>query len=120
MLDILEKIDNSSKTNTDKIDDVNLNFNFMESENKNSAKNFGNENTNDISNDINIKIQQKQNALNTNLSKMNLKEQVKVFVFCVQNESFRQKQKTYDLSICGKTMKNWLLNSIQDFSITEL
>ena len=89
MIDILEEIEKQNQVESNTTFDIN--FNFQQAKNQTS------------------------NAL-SGLSK-NLKDEVKVLLFCVNNTAFKRKTKTYDESICGKTMKDWVLSAVDGYNV---
>ena len=61
-----------------------------------------------------------QPKLNTNYKEDETFKNVQVMLMCVNNSAFKLNSKTYNLSLLGKTMKDWVLNSVKDFSVREI
>lgn len=55
-------------------------------------------------------------SLNTNFSEENAKNDVQVILMCVNNDYFKC-EKSYELKLLGKSMKDWLMNAVKDFPV---
>lgn len=88
MIDILEEIQKQNKVENQ--DNVDINFNFQQ-------------------------VKEVKTGTVSGLSN-NLKDNVKVILFCVNNQSFKRTDKTYNQIICGKSMKDWVLSAVEGYN----
>lgn len=94
MLDILEEIEKSGNSVNLKKEEVKIDLNFVKNE----------------------------PVSQPNLSNFNLDDafsQTQVILLCVNNESFKLSEKTFNLKICGKAMNEWVKNAVQGMEIVE-
>ncbi|MBQ0017276.1 MAG: hypothetical protein KBT30_01430 [Clostridiales bacterium] len=94
MLDLLEEIEITNK----EVEKDELNFNF------------------------NGKLETKEEAKPnvSGIENVDLTKNVKVILFLINNDSFKSKEKSYNLTVCGKPMKDWVKNAVKDFSTLEV
>ena len=94
MLDILEEIEKNGNAVNMQKDKIELGLNFFKEDNQPK----------------------------TNLSGYNQEDamgNVQVVLLCVDNKSFNLNMPTCNLSICGKTMRDWVKNAVQGMNVVE-
>ena len=94
MLDILEEIEKNGNAVNMQKDKIELGLNFFK----------------------------ENNQPKTNLSGYNQEDamgNVQVVLLCVDNKSFNLNMPTCNLSICGKTMRDWVKNAVQGMNVVE-
>ena len=90
MLDLLEEIETTKK----EVEKDELNFNF-------NGK-------------LETKEEVKPNV--SGIENVDLTKNVKVILFLINNDSFKSKEKSYNLTVCGKPMKDWVKNAVKDIA----
>lgn len=78
----------------------------------------------EISFTFNQKIEPNQTEMQktenySNIADEDLKNQVKVLILKVNNDSFKSDKKTYDLQICGKKMVDYVKLAVKDYCTTD-
>lgn len=95
MLDILEEIEKNGNSVNMQNEKIELGLNFVQTEKKDTQTNVSGYNEQEIFN------------------------QTQVVLLCVINQSFKLAEPSCNLTICGKTMREWVKNAVQGIKVVE-